>query len=126
LLFVAQTVRIGALSRVFAVDKKQRESKFGSPDSYRPIQSGILRDADGRGSMEFSRPVDRSQTLDKDIMAMTPAPKNFLAEVPGMPASLEEEVARHLKRDHGLPIRAPSIQRGTARDVDRLQVVERK
>jgi glutamine synthetase len=44
----------------------------------------------------IQRRLDPGKPLDKDIYALTPAE---LAEVPSMPASLEESLA-NLKRDH--------------------------
>ena len=44
----------------------------------------------------IQRRLDPGQPLDKDIYALTPAE---LAEVPGMPASLEESLG-NLEKDH--------------------------
>src|SRR5512143_1011439 len=69
------------------------EVRFPDPTAnpYLAFSAMLMAGLDG-----IQRRLDPGQPLDKDIYALTPAE---LAEVPSMPASLEESLA-NLKRDH--------------------------
>ncbi len=72
---------------------KRIEVRFPDPtcNPYLAFSAMLLAGLDG-----IQRRLDPGQPLDKDIYALSPAE---LAEVPSMPASLEESLA-NLKRDH--------------------------
>ena len=72
---------------------KRIEVRFPDPtcNPYLAFSAMLLAGIDG-----IQRRLDPGQPLDKDIYALSPAE---LAEVPSMPASLEESLA-NLKRDH--------------------------
>ena len=72
---------------------KRIEVRFPDPtcNPYLAFSAMLMAGLDG-----IQRRLDPGQPLDKDIYALTPAE---LAEVPSMPASLEESLA-NLKRDH--------------------------
>jgi glutamine synthetase len=72
---------------------KRIEVRFPDPtcNPYLAFSAMLMAGIDG-----IQRRLDPGKPLDKDIYALTPAE---LAEVPSMPASLEESLA-NLKRDH--------------------------
>ena len=72
---------------------KRIEVRFPDPtcNPYLAFSAMLMAGLDG-----IQRRLDPGQPLDKDIYALTPAE---LAEVPSMPASLEESLA-NLKKDH--------------------------
>ena len=72
---------------------KRIEVRFPDPtcNPYLAFSAMLMAGLDG-----IQRRLDPGQPLDKDIYALTPAE---LAEVPSMPASLEESLS-NLKRDH--------------------------
>jgi glutamine synthetase len=72
---------------------KRIEVRFPDPtcNPYLAFSAMMMAGLDG-----IRRKLDPGQPLDKDIYALTPAE---LAEVPSMPASLEESLG-NLKRDH--------------------------
>ena len=72
---------------------KRIEVRFPDPtcNPYIAFSAMLMAGLDG-----IQRRLDPGQPLDKDIYALTPAE---LAEVPSMPASLEESLA-NLKKDH--------------------------
>jgi glutamine synthetase len=72
---------------------KRIEVRFPDPtcNPYLAFSAMLMAGIDG-----IQRRLDPGQPLDKDIYALTPAE---LAEVPSMPASLEESLG-NLKKDH--------------------------
>ena len=97
---------------------KRIEVRFPDPtcNPYLAFSAMLMAGIDG-----IQRRLDPGQPLDKDIYALTPAE---LAEVPSMPASLEESLEQ-LQEGPRVPAEGRRVHRGPDRDLDRLQDGER-
>ena len=105
---------------MYSASPKAKRVEFRPPDPscnpYLAFAAMLMAGLDG-----VLNKIDPGEPLDKDIYDLSP---EEMKAVPSMPASLEEALSC-LEEDHAVPAEGRRLQRGTDRDLHRLQAQER-